>query len=226
MLIGAFAILAISALRHSIWFALIMPPILTRHLGALDIAWGRVADWRLSKVLQGWTADRRVRRSRYRWNAGLASIMVLLVVMQSPWIRPRLYGTSLVSAMTPIGAMDFIERQQLSGNILHPQVYGDYLMWRLWPKQKSFFDGRVHVFGEEFVRFYQEIFADTQWENFLAKYDIRYLLLSKDESEAGSVRMIEAAHTSGRWRTLYEDSLSVLLEDREGKTAEIGMSLD
>ena len=226
MLVVMFAVFAMSALRNSIWFALIVPPILARHLAGWSVSLGKFGNWRTVRVARDWLSGLRVCRSHHRINAGIAVIVAVLVVLQSPWVRPRLYGTSLVSAQTPIGAMDYIEERELRGNILHPQVYGDYLMWRLWPKQRSFFDGRVHIFGEEFVRSYQRIFAETHWEELLASYDIRYLLLSKDEVEAGSVRMIAAARGSGRWKTLYEDSLSVLFGEWEVRAHGIGASLD
>jgi len=106
--------------------------------------------------------------------------------------------------------MDYIEQHALRGNIFHPQIYGDYLIWRLWPQQRSFIDGRVHLFHDSVVRDYRLSFNDSHWDERLARYDIKYLLLSKDEDEN---RMImETAGASGTWRLVYEDSVSILFE--------------
>ena len=79
-------------------------------------------------------------------------------------------------------------------------------------QQKSFFDGRVHLFGEDFVRKYSLVFHDSHWEELLANWHIRYLLLSKSPGEKDSPDMIKDARNSGRWKTLYEDDIAILLE--------------
>jgi hypothetical protein len=108
--------------------------------------------------------------------------------------------------------MDFIAEHKLAGNIFHPQTFGDYLIWRLWPQQKSFIDGRVHLFGVDFIKDYQLAFHDSSWEQLLAKWNIRYLLLAKDPKDTDSQEMTRLAENSGHWRKIYEDGLSVLLE--------------
>ena len=142
------------------------------------------------------------------------SLMLTIVVLVTPWVYPHLgnpaFGNTLWEKSTPVGAMDYIQQHQLQGNIFHPQVHGDYLIWRLWPDQRSFIDGRVHLFDDSVVRDYRLSFLDTHWAERLERYDIKYLLLSKDEPEN---RMImETAGASQSWLMLYEDSVSVLFE--------------
>jgi hypothetical protein len=140
--------------------------------------------------------------------------MLTIVVLVSPWIYPHLgnpaFGSTLWETSTPVGAMDYIHQHFLQGNIFHPQIYGDYLIWRLSPEQRSFIDGRVHLFDDSVVRDYRMAFNDSHWDERLARYDIKYLLLSKDEDE--NRMMLETARASGAWRLLYEDSVSVLFE--------------
>jgi len=118
--------------------------------------------------------------------------------------------TQLLEIGTPVGAMDYIAEHGFRGNMFHPQAYGDYLIWRLWPQQKSFIDGRTHLFSLSFVQDYFGIFHDDRWESRLAKYDIQYLLLPK--GDASCALMIEDAQSSPRWKLLYEDNVSVLFE--------------
>jgi len=100
----------------------------------------------------------------------------------------------------------------LTGNIFHPQSYGDYLIWRLWPRQRSFFDGRVHLFGEPLVRTYQQIYRDSNGEALLDRYKIQYLLLSKIDHNPEHISLITRVRRSANWKTLYEDSKSILFE--------------
>src|SRR5439155_15989581 len=120
------------------------------------------------------------------------------------------YKTSLIQHGTPIGAMDYIDDHKLKGNMFHPQIFGDYLIWRLWPEQKSFFDGRVHIFGLDFVQKYLAIYHDWQRDELFKKWDIRYVLLSKLPSEKGSLEMIATVKESPRWEKLYEADVSIL----------------
>jgi hypothetical protein len=198
-----FAAFGLAARRNSIWFGLVISPLLARRLGGL----GR---WRGGEG----EAVRGRRGTRYRLNWVILIFLVSFTVLLSPWVRPYLkverLRPQLLDRGTPVGAMDYIEAHDLEGNIFHPQMYGDYLIWRLWPEQRSFIDGRVHLYDGAFVRDYVLVFQDVGWESRLDEYDIEYLLLPKGDEN--SQAMIEGARQSGNWALLYEDELSVLFE--------------
>ena len=217
-LVLVFSILGLSAVRNGVWFALIAAPVLARYLPTIDFSavpmtLQRV---RISKVALNWLANRRqtVAPIRYRLNRQIALLMITIVVLVSPWVYPHLgnpaFGNTLWETSTPVGAMDYIQQNGLQGNIFHPQVYGDYLIWRLWPEQRSFIDGRVHLFDAAVVRDYRMAFLDSHWDERLSKYNIRYLLLSKEEEENHA--MTEAARSSAGWQVLYEDDHTVIFE--------------
>ena len=213
-----FAILGLSAVRNGVWFALIAAPLLARYLPTVDFSavTNALKRFRFCKAVINRlaTGPRAAARVRYRLNRQIAVLMLTLVVLVSPWVYPHLgnpaFGDTLWEKTTPVGAMDYIHEHKLRGNIFHPQIYGDYLIWRLWPDQRSFVDGRVHVFEASVIRDYRLAFFDSHWEERLAKYDIRYLLLSKDEEE--NHMMTDTARASAGWRALYEDEESVLFE--------------
>jgi hypothetical protein len=213
-----FAVLALGARRHAIWFALIVTPMLARHLAQLEIP-----NWLDELPVQSYLRT-LVRRpewgqqsrgpTRYGLNWMILILLMLFTVMLSPWVRPHLeverLRPQLVDKGTPVGAMDYIAEHRLTGNIFHPQAYGDYLIWRLYPEQRSFFDGRVHLFDGAFVAEYILTFYDENWESRLAQHDIKYLLLPKDDDNSKS--MTEAARGSMHWTLLYEDDISVVFE--------------
>lgn len=219
VLFTAFALLAFAATRNTVWFGLVAAPILARYLAMVDAA-SFLRPLRRFALVE--SAVRRVECRvaagsqapiRYGLNALIAAVVLLIVLELSPWIRPHLHserlGTSLLEAATPVAAMDFIESQHLHGNIFHPQRYGDYLIWRLWPEQRSFIDSRVHAFGVALVKDYLDVFNDSGWESRLARYDIRFLLLCKSDDAEGM--MIETARAGG-WRVRFEDEQAVLFE--------------
>ena len=216
----AFAVFGLGAIRNGIWFALVTTPMLARHLTALegsnllrDIQ-ARPHLGPLVRRLQSWRQSRPPARHWLNWVILLG--LALFTVMLSPWVRPHLrverLRVQLIEEGTPVGAMDYIAEQHLTGNIFHPQAYGDYLIWRLWPQQRSFLDGRVHLYSSSLVQDYILVFHDQNWESRLSKYDIQYLLLPKDDQN--SKVMIEDARNSENWTLLYEDDISVLFERR------------
>jgi hypothetical protein len=215
----AFAVFGLSAMRNGIWFALIIAPLLARH-----VAWPQT----VVRSAQGFGGMLERRRQRQRQlaranygclNWAIVVSLLLFTVLLSPWVRPHLklerLRPQLEEAGTPTGAMEYIANHGLTGNIFHPQDYGDYLIWRLWPQQRSFIDGRVHLYPLEFVQDYILALHDDQWELRLAKYDIRYLLLPKGDALCAS--MVQDAQSSPRWKLLYEDDLSVLFEDVDSR---------
>jgi hypothetical protein len=229
-LVLTFSILGLSAVRNGVWFALIAAPVLARYSPTIDFSAVTMTLQRLriGKALLSWLAARKetVAPIRYRLNRQIAVLMLTILVLVSPWVYPHLgnptFGNTLWEASTPVGAINYIKQNALQGNIFHPQIYGDYLIWRLWPEQRSFIDGRVHLFDDSVIRDYRLAFHDSHWDERLAHYDIKYLLLSKDEDE--NRMMIETAGASSAWRLLYEDSVSILFE-RIGITGSLFLKL-
>jgi hypothetical protein len=213
LLFFGFAFFALTAIRNGIWFSLIVSPIVARGISCWD-PWQEIrASWLPNKWFQKWSARVKGGTPRPVWNLAVAISMMAGVVISTPWVHPRISGTTIWEPETPVAAMDFIEKHRLQGNIFHPQVYGDYLIWRLWPDQKSFVDGRIHIFGPELVEDYLGVFNDSCWEKRLSPYDIRYLLLNKHEKVSRLTKSLrERASRSPGWNRIYEDDLCIILE--------------
>jgi len=207
-----FAAFALSALRNGIWFSLVIPPIVARSLTGTILGGEEQSSLSRSLPQQGQHKGARGPGSSVmNWIVVLALLSGATV--SSPWLFPRFFQKPIWQKDTPVGVMDFLEKQDLQGNIFHSQIYGDYMVWRLWPRQRSLIDGRIHIFGEELVRDYLAAFTDTCWERRLEKWKIKYLLLKKnDQFLKGTDRLTEEARTSANWRVIYEDEISVLFE--------------
>ncbi|MBN1570800.1 MAG: hypothetical protein JXA73_23370 [Acidobacteria bacterium] len=212
-LYAAFSAYGLMALRNCVWFVIVSAPMLARHLPSID--WSFIHPKPAASALRLSHPHAR-RKELASLNRVIALAMIVVFIMHSPWVKMRLQKSTLQSPDTPVGAMDFIERNWIQGNIFHPQLYGDYLIWRLWPEQRSFFDGRVHLFDEAFVKEYSKVLHCAEWEALLAKYDIKYLLLPKGKQDEDMVKLIEAARYSGRWAARYEDDIAVLFERMSG----------
>jgi hypothetical protein len=204
-----FSVFALTALRNTAWFAIIIAPIMTRCWAEMETS---AFLERIRRSCFFDVSHRSSARIHCQFNLAIAIIAVLVIFASSPWLYPAICHSSLLDPETPVKAVDFIEQHNLQGHIFHPQIFGDYLIWRLYPHQRSFIDGRVHLFGENFVREYRKIFYDSHWEEKLASFDIQYLLLSKDKYQTDSMHMIQSARTSRNWTIIFEDGISILLK--------------
>ncbi|HZI50358.1 MAG TPA: hypothetical protein VFE29_00920 [Terriglobia bacterium] len=211
VLFFAFAILGLSSIRNAAWFGTIAFPLIARYLPLVDLSplyplrRFNAAD----QLSQTASPDAGTSQVYGRINLVLLVAAVAVLVTQSPWLRPALTGKSLLAEQTPIGAADFIEKQGITGRIFHPQEFGDYLIWRLWPQQKTLVDGRVHLFDVNFLKQYERAHQDPLSSDFMERWKIEYLLLSKSPS-GSDARTIGSVRNSEVWMKIYEDDVAVL----------------
>lgn len=217
ILFTGFSAFALSATRNTMWFTIVATPILARHLNSIfaGISQTETHTW-LGKIRRKMAERSRASGPLYGLNFTLVCLACLALVANSPWLTPRLTNATLLDSQTPVGAVDYIEKHRIKDRIFHPQAYGDYLIWRLWPDQKSFIDSRVHAFSKGFVSDYLTLSYDSRWEDKLEKYKVRFLLLSKvTDRESESEREIKnQAQKSKKWQVIYEDELAVLYRKR------------
>ncbi len=192
-----FAVFGFTARRNAAWFALVAAPILATHIDFGD-------HLRLRPVGQGLARP---------LNILLGVLLILATVAGLPWFenlrRSEDRGLLLLDTRLPVRAADYILDHRLEGRIFHPQHYGDYLIWRLWPRQLTFLDGRVHLFPIQVADDYFAIECGAAgWEATAAKYRIQHLLLDRNDKD--EKELLKSARDNPRWRVLYEDSRSVL----------------
>jgi hypothetical protein len=69
-------------------------------------------------------------------------------------VMGRAVGVGLDSSEFPVEAMDFLEAHPEIGNIFNDMAYGGYMIYRLWPERRVFFDTRTPLYGEDFYMQY------------------------------------------------------------------------
>ncbi len=84
--------------------------------------------------------------------------------------------------------------------------WGGYLLLRLWPAQQIFMDGHTHIYGETLTREYEQVVTLSEgWENILAKYDVRWVIMRRNAP------LVETLSTLEDWGTAYEDETTAIL---------------
>lgn len=213
VLFFGFAFLGLTAIRNAAWFSTVAYPLIARYLPLLDFR-------PLQSLRRFEPIDRFLEPPNPMsdtsdipslGNGLLLIAAVLLLASQSPWIRPRLSDASLLAQQIPTGAAEFIQKQGFTGRMFHPQEFGDYFMWRLWPQQKTFVDGRVHLFSLDFLEQYNRTIENPLSTDLLDRWNIQYMMLSKVGAQTRP-QAIQAIEHSGAWKKLYEDDVAVLFE--------------
>jgi hypothetical protein len=202
------------AIRNAAWFATITFPLIARCLPLFDLS--SLSVLRRFPVINRLfeSSQQEIESPAYgRINMLLLAGAIVALVSQSPWIRPALTGKSLLAEQTPAGAADFIEKRGITGRIFHAQEFGDYLIWRLWPRQKTVVDGRVHLYDLAFLKDYENALRNPLSSDFMERWNISYLLLNKmpDGSNAETIQSIRESST---WSTVFEDRTSIMFEKK------------
>jgi len=79
------------------------------------------------------------------------------------------------------GAYDFIEKENITGNMFNTYGIGGYLMYRGYPHRKIFMDGRNVDYGFDFLAHaYAAGLSVDRWDELVDKYNITYAVVDYD----------------------------------------------
>jgi len=108
----------------------------------------------------------------------------------------------------PTGAVAFMERGGLHGNVLNQYEWGPYLAWHLGEGSRVFIDGRCElVYSDKLIRQYAIFFYGIDGGNkVLDEYPHDYVLMGLHTKGADIVRK------DPRWELMYEDDTAVLFK--------------
>ncbi|MBC7228276.1 MAG: hypothetical protein H5T61_13775 [Thermoflexales bacterium] len=195
----AFAALGLRTVRGAIWFGLVIAPVWAGHLSAIF-------------------SCRRSRTGADRPTFLATLIAILLTVgalVTLPWFKERLplppAKAGLISAETPVAATEFLLRERPPGPLFHAMPFGSYLVWAAQPDYPVFVDSRIELYPVKVWLDYLHISAaGCEWEERLARYGVRTLMLSPQEQPA----LVAAARVSPHWEPIYEDSTAVIFVRR------------
>jgi hypothetical protein len=164
----------------------------------------------VSRQLAKWWDSYDFARDRRSPNVAMIALSLVIVWFAFPSSRQL---QAQVRSGNPIGAVEFIQREGLSGRMLNDYNYGGYLIWAL-PQKKVFVDGRADVY--EWTGVLQD-FAD--WATLqvdpnvlLEKYGIDFCLLTRHSPMSKVLPYLPG------WKKAYSDDDSVVFVRRGSST--------
>ncbi len=106
----------------------------------------------------------------------------------------------------PVAAIDFVVDKKIKGRIFNTYGFGGYLIYRLYPEQKVFIDGRADMYGDDFIEKYKTIDRGLPgWEKEFDQYDIDYVVCKR----TAPIRQLLL--TRGDFGLVYDDEYNSVL---------------
>ena len=110
----------------------------------------------------------------------------------------------------PTKAVEFIIEENVPGNIFNNEEFGDYIIYKAWPKYKVFFDGRSDMYGARLGSEYLKVARTLPgWQDVLQKRHVDWVFFN-----TGSM-LASLLNTDPGWHLIYSDSVaSIFVRDK------------
>jgi hypothetical protein len=200
LILCCFGLLAWRANRHIPLFAFVCAPIFTQHLSGFLAAlpWSR--------------------RASLRWvpaAAGLSLLVVLTLLSLEPPRFDKL-GLGVLHARYPEKMADFLVQNKIEGNLFNTYHFGNYLLWRLYPRNRVFIDGRVDMYGDDVLREYGTLCAgESGWEDLMARRQVAAAILEMPHGDQVADPLVSRMSESQDWKLVYWDDLTFVFLPKE-----------
>jgi hypothetical protein len=105
----------------------------------------------------------------------------------------------------PVQAVQFITERGIRDHLFSSDTWSGYLIYKLSPGTKVYFDDRHDFYGEAFIKDYGKAFLATrQWREPLDHYHVHWVLMPTDSALSSVLR------ESRDWRVDYDDGLAMV----------------
>ena len=200
--------MALMSVRHVPVFALVCAPVVAVELSRLWAGWvvrhSPHSPWSIV-----WTIASEMGPSFRRfslWALAVAGAVWLLTPAAS---RPKDFPESSF----PVSMVQKESTRIISARVFTTDQWGDYLIYRGWPSQKVFIDGRSDFYGRALGDDYLALMNGRRgWENLFRKYDFTIALIPLHWP------LVALLDRDQSWRKVREDKLGVLFERIESPT--------
>ncbi len=211
-LVAMWTMWALFAGRNIAIFGVVTTPILARYV---DAAWAEQwTTWGYERIpFSGSTTT----PSRYRrrdpkiilnWVL-LALVCVAALVKISLPLAPTA-SLNIEQKSLPYDAVKFMQQEQPVGPMFNSYNWGGYLIFKLWPSQPVYIDGRTDLYDDAFIRRYVEVMtAGKNWQQTLDDDGINLIVIETGSTLAKFLRQNSA------WKEIYKDDMASIFSRQE-----------
>ncbi len=197
----------------SLLLILVIGPWLSEAIDRLQQRWSARKQWTSASP----SFFQRMQATEFELRGHVWPIATILLAC---WIAARggkLGATPLMDAQFsakrfPAAAVDYLEKQHVTGPIASTDYWAGYLIYRLYPRVRVLVDDRHDFYGEEYLKSYLKMMnLAPGWKEFLQQHPAQCVLVPKDSALANLLLETPA------WKPIYKDDVAVAFV--EGRTA-------
>jgi hypothetical protein len=209
-LLGVFGYMGLLAARNIALFALVAPPVISRHavFALEDLV---LAQPRLSR-LAGLSRTRPLPPPRRAMV--LVNVLILTLVLFGAGAKVgtellRMGDSEVWGEGLPLKAVKYLQDHELPGSMFNSYNWGGYLIWSLYPDKLVFIDGRTDLYAlngtalEDYARVH---WVRPGWQDVLKHYAIGYVVTER----TGLLDTMLAEKVE--WGKVYQDDVAVIYE--------------
>ncbi len=172
-----------------------------------------VQSW-LSSIL----AHRKTQATLYVLTIGIC-VFLLSSVVNSSFYRWAGSGDTFGLAVpaSAEGGVNFVQKNNIQGPVFNNFDVGSYLIWKLYPNQKVFVDGRPEAYS---VDFFQKIYIPMQedpaiWKHYADDiYKINYVFFDYRDITPWAQTFLSFISQDKNWPLVYQDNSVVIFVRR------------
>jgi len=207
----AFSVLGTKMLRNFGIYALTFIPVVALNIGAI----------RLPRWLTG-------KKTGAAFLAATAVFLAWLIFNvkndnYSRWLESgKKFGLEI-----PVGAakgVEFIKQNGIKGRVFNNFDVGSFLIWKLYPEQKVFVDGRPEAYSTDFFEnIYKPMMEDPAlWKKYSEQYGINYVFIDHRDITPWARQFLFHISQNPDWPPVYKDgSVVIFLKRTPGNSAVI-----
>lgn len=202
LMVVAWSHAALVSVRHIPVFVVAATPILAAEASRWWAGWAQTRPAQsLAGIANALAAD--FSAGFRRTTPWPALLMLALVFVGAPLRWPR----DFPEIKFPVGLVGRQQAHLAGTRVFTSDQWGDYLIYRFYPRQRVFIDGRSDFYGPELGKLYLRVaYGHTEWRGTLDRYRISAVLAPTEWPLASILRQDPA------WRLVEEEGPAVLFE--------------
>jgi hypothetical protein len=204
ILILTFTYMALYSVRYITLFVIITAPILIRLIDQMKLEVPTKVSRFLEERSMGLSQMER-QTSGYVWSIIALGAVIALVAAGS-------YQYKFSEEFYPVSAVEFLKKENISGNTFTHDGFGDYLIYAAWPQYRVFIDGRTDMYGADRMKEYLTLaHAMPGWKKIVDKYAFSSILFDTHSPLANALA------EDGDWRLIHSDPLASIFLREDGR---------
>jgi hypothetical protein len=119
-------------------------------------------------------------------------------------------GTWIAPFSVPEGAVEYLKKNSIHGNMFNSDRFGGYISWKMYPPQKTYIDDRLVIRPRQFFADYLEVLDNPeQFDGVVKRWGITHVVLQTAVFDR-YMKLARSLYADSSWKLLYADGVSTV----------------